>query len=160
HRGNLDAYPFVPLGREIPNVTVSIRDENLAPLPDGEVGELCISGAGLGGGYLHDPTRTAEKFTVAGASCPRPSQGRTAPPNSPLQAPGSPLYRTGDLARRLPCGLYEFRGRADHQVKINGFRIELGEIEIALSRHPQVREVVVLAHDHRLIAHIQGDASP
>ncbi len=140
HRGNLDACSFVPLGREIPNVAVSIRDENLAPLPEGETGELCISGAGLGGGYLHDPVRTAERFISSQSS--------------------TPLYRTGDLARRLPCGLYEFRGRADHQVKINGFRIELGEIEIALSRHPQVREAIVLARDNRLIAHIQGDPTP
>jgi amino acid adenylation domain-containing protein len=131
HRGNLDDHGFVPLGREIPNVEVSIRDESLAPLPDGEIGELCISGAGVGGGYLNDPARTAEMFTAD-------------------------LYRTGDLAKRLPDGILEFRGRADHQVKVNGFRIELGEIEIALNQHDMVREAVVIAGDNRLIAHIQG----
>jgi amino acid adenylation domain-containing protein len=133
HRGNLDAFGFVPLGREIPNVTVSIRGEDLAPLPDGETGELCIGGAGVGGGYLHDPERTADRF-VGG------------------------IYRTGDLAKRLPCGTYEFRGRADHQVKVNGFRIELAEIEIALQDHESVREAVVTAHGDRLVAHVQGDA--
>lgn len=133
HRGNLDDFPFVPLGREIPKVQVSILDESLAPLPDGEIGELCISGAGVGGGYLNDPARTAESFT------------------------GS-VYRTGDLAKRLPSGILEFRGRADHQVKVNGFRIELGEIEIALNQHDAVREAVVIASNNRLIAHIQGTA--
>ncbi|MDB6080623.1 MAG: amino acid adenylation protein [Akkermansiaceae bacterium] len=133
HRGNLDDFPFVPLGREIPNVRVSIRDVDSLVLPDGEVGELCISGAGLGGGYLGDPTRTAERFV----------QHHT-------------LYRTGDLAKRLPDGTLEFRGRADHQVKVNGFRIELGEIEIVLSRHPAVREAVVLASGGLLTAHVQG----
>ena len=136
HRGNLDDFPFVPLGREIPNVTVSIRDEDLAPVPDGEIGELCIAGAGLGGGYLGDPEKTRRAFALAHS-----------------------LYRTGDLARRLPCGTLEFRGRADHQVKVNGYRIELGEIEIALGQHEQVREAVVLAHEGRLIAHVQGDAT-
>lgn len=136
HRGNLDDFPFVPLGREIPNVTVTIRDEDLAPVPDGELGELCIAGAGLGGGYLGDPEKTRRAFALAHS-----------------------LYRTGDLARRLPCGTLEFRGRADHQVKVNGFRIELGEIEIALGRHDGVREAVVLAQDGRLIAHVQGSAS-
>lgn len=136
HRGNLDDFPFVPLGREIPNVTVTIRDEDLAPVPDGELGELCIAGAGLGGGYLGDPEKTRHAFALAHS-----------------------LYRTGDLARRLPCGTLEFRGRADHQVKVNGFRIELGEIEIALGQHVQVREAVVLAQDGRLIAHVQGNAS-
>jgi iturin family lipopeptide synthetase A len=133
HRGNLDDFGFVPLGREIPNVTVTIRDEDLAILPDGELGELCISGAGLGAGYLNDPERTARAFALAGGT-----------------------YRTGDLARRLPCGTLEFRGRADHQVKVNGFRIELGEIEIALGAHEAVREAVVIAKDGRLIAHVQG----
>jgi hypothetical protein len=51
----------------------------------------------------------------------------------------------------------EFRGRADHQVKMNGFRIELGEIEIALSSHPGVREAVVISDGERLIAHVQGE---
>jgi amino acid adenylation domain-containing protein len=136
HRGNLDDFPFVPLGREIPNVMVTIRDEDLAPLPDGELGELCIAGAGLGAGYIGDPEKTRRAFALAHS-----------------------LYRTGDLARRLPCGTLEFRGRADHQVKVNGYRIELGEIEIALGQHDQVREAVVLARDGRLIAHVQGSAS-
>ncbi len=133
HRGNLDDFHFVPLGREIPHVQVSIRNESLATLTVGEIGELCISGAGLGGGYLNDPARSAEAFT------------------------GS-IYRTGDLAIRHPSGILEFRGRADHQVKVNGFRIELGEIEIALNQHPAVREAVVLASNNRLIAHLQGTA--
>ena len=136
HRGNLDDFLFVPLGREIPNVTVTIRDEDLAPLPDGKVGELCIAGASLGGGYLGDPEKTRRAFALAHS-----------------------LYRTGDLARRLPCGTLEFRGRADHQVKVNGFRIELGEIEIALGQHDLVREAVVLAQDGRVIAHVQGDST-
>ncbi len=131
HRGNLDDFPFVPLGSEIPNVEVTIRDEFLNRVPDGESGELCISGAGVGGGYLNDPDRTSEVFT------------------------GS-LYRTGDLATRHPSNILEFRGRADHQVKVNGFRIELGEIEIALNQHEQVREAVVVAIGNRLIAHVRG----
>lgn len=134
-RANLHDFPFVPLGREIPNVTVTIRDEDLATIPDGTLGELCISGAGLGGGYLGDPERSAKAFALAGA-----------------------LYRTGDLAVRLPCGTLEFRGRVDHQVKVNGFRIELGEIEIALGLHPAVTEAVVTAKDGRLTAHVRGTA--
>jgi len=133
HRGNLDDFPFVPLGREIPNVRISVRNEVMEALADGDLGELCISGAGVGGGYLNDPVRTAESFT-----------------NS--------VYRTGDLAKRHPSGILEFRGRADHQVKVNGFRIELGEIEIALNQHESVREAVVLATQNRLTAFVQGTA--
>ncbi|MGL4401228.1 MAG: non-ribosomal peptide synthetase [Luteolibacter sp.] len=132
HRGNLDDHSFVPLGREIPNVTVSILDDSQAQLQDGEIGELCISGAGLGAGYLNDAAKTGAAFT------------------------GS-VYRTGDLAKRHPSGVLEFRGRADHQVKVNGFRIELGEIEIALKGHESVREAIVVAVNNRLIAHVQGE---
>ena len=134
HRGNLDQFPFVPLGLEIPNVQVSIRDEDLSLLKDGETGELCIGGAGVGGGYLHDPEKTADRF-VGG------------------------IYRTGDLAKKLSCGTFEFRGRADHQVKVNGFRIELGEIEIALNDLDGVTEAVVTASENKLTAHIQGTAN-
>ena len=134
HRGNLDEFPFVPLGRNIPDVEITIRDEDLSTLPDGETGELCISGAGVGGGYLHDPQRSADRFING-------------------------TYRSGDLAKRLPCGTFEFRGRADHQVKVNGFRIELGEIEIALNDHDAVREAIVTACENKLTAHIQGSAT-
>lgn len=134
HRGNLDEFAFVPLGLEIPNVEVSIRDENLGILKDGETGELCIGGAGVGGGYLYDPEKTADRFVNG-------------------------IYRTGDLAKKLPCGTFEFRGRADHQVKVNGFRIELGEIEIALNDLAGVTEAVVTASDNKLTAHIQGTAN-
>lgn len=140
-RGNLDVFPFVPLGTEIPNVRVSIRDENLNLLPDGEIGELCITGEGVGGGYLHDAERTASRFV-----------------GMDNQAPCPKLYRTGDLAKRLPCGTYEFRGRADHQVKVNGYRVELGEIELALNEHPDVTEAVVTAAGGFLTAHVKGTA--
>jgi len=133
HRGNLDEHSFVPLGKEIPNVEVSLRDSSFEIVPDGEIGEICISGAGVGAGYLHDPVRTAEVF-IDGS------------------------YRTGDLGKRHPSQIIEFRGRADHQVKINGFRIELGEIEIALQQHEGVKEAVVLVNGNRLIAHVQGNS--
>jgi len=55
----------------------------------------------------------------------------------------------GDRVRFLAEGNIEFLGRIDHQVKLRGFRIELGEIEAALSAHPAIREVVVLARGGR-----------
>lgn len=141
HKGNLDAFPFVPLGTEIPNVRVSIRDEQLNPLPDGETGELCITGEGVGGGYLHDTARTADRFV-----------------GLDLHAPCPKLYRTGDFAKCLPCGTFEFRGRADHQAKVNGYRVELGEIEIVLNEHPGVTESIVTAKSGGLTAHVKGTA--
>lgn len=129
-RTNVDAHAYVPIGRPIPNVGVGIMDDALRLLPPGELGELCITGIGVGGGYLHDPARTAERFVAN--PCPN-------------CLPGDRLYRTGDLARINADGVIEFRGRMDQQVKVRGFRIELGEIEQALAAHPSVREAVVTA---------------
>ena len=58
---------------------------------------------------------------------------------------GGQLYRTGDRGRYLPDGNIEFIGRIDNQVKIRGYRIELGEIEAVLTKHPAVKDCVVVA---------------
>jgi acyl carrier protein len=73
----------------------------------------------------------------------------------------SRLYRTGDLARFLPERDIEYLGRIDHQVKIRGFRIEPEEIEANLTRHPAVRESIVIAQkqdtETTLVAYLVTD---
>ena len=141
-----DNHRDVPIGRPIANTSAVILDPDLRPVPVGEPGELCISGAGLARGYLNRPELTAEKFIAS--------------PFSP-QASGR-LYRTGDMARCLPDGNFEFLGRFDDQVKIRGFRVELGEIEAVLNTYPAVQQCVVVAQEapgadrlgKRLVAYI------
>jgi amino acid adenylation domain-containing protein len=132
----------IVVGRPIRNTQVHILDPSLNPVPAGDVGEICISGAGLARGYLNRPALTTEKFLrhpLAG-----PPDGR--------------LYRTGDLGRLRGRDI-EVLGRVDRQIKIDGFRIEPGEIESALARHPRVRHAIVRAvergpGDVRLVAYI------
>ena len=104
-------------------------DDDLNPTPVGIEGELCIGGEGLTLGYLNRSELTAEKFI------PHPYSNK----------PGERLYRTGDIVRYRSDGIFAFVGRRDGQVKIRSIRIELGEIESVLSRHPKVREAVILA---------------
>jgi amino acid adenylation domain-containing protein/FkbM family methyltransferase len=120
-----------PIGRPISNTRVYLLDQQMEPVVPGAVGELYLGGAGLARGYLGRPEITAERFV----------------PNPFTAEGGGRLYRTGDLAKYRAAGELEYVGRVDHQVKVRGYRIELGEIEAALSQHPSVRDVVVVARD-------------
>ncbi|GAB3768753.1 hypothetical protein GCM10028818_03690 [Spirosoma horti] len=129
--GNPANWPHLPtIGRVIDNVSLYIVDEQLALLPDGDVGELCFSGACLAEGYLNQPALTDEKFISLSAATP-PER----------------VYRTGDLGRFLPDGTIEFLGRRDDQVKIRGHRVELGEIEVILNHTTGIKQAVVMARE-------------
>jgi len=143
--------PNVPIGRPLGNVEAYILNQHLQPVSVGEPGELHLGGEGLARGYLNRPDLTAEQFI----------------PNPFSPNPAARLYKTGDLVRYRPDGNLEFLGRVDNQVKIRGFRIEPGEIEAALSRHPAVGGVVVLARADeaspglkRLVAYLTLNTSP
>ncbi|WZB70730.1 AMP-binding protein [Achromobacter xylosoxidans] len=49
----------VTIGTPLPNYGMLIRGEDGAVLPQGQVGELCITGPGVAGGYLGRPELTA-----------------------------------------------------------------------------------------------------
>ncbi|MCX6584763.1 MAG: amino acid adenylation domain-containing protein [Candidatus Aminicenantes bacterium] len=125
------AHPVI--GKPIANAGIYILGKDLDLLPVGAPGELCISGAGVGVGYLNRPELTAEKFIHFH--------------HSSFIIHHLKLYRTGDLARWLPNGTIEFLGRIDTQVKIRGYRVELGEIESRLAKHPAVEEAVVVVKE-------------
>ncbi len=118
------------IGVPIPDMQVYLLDDQGRPVPAGEVGEICVGGAGVARGYLNRPELNAERFV----------------PDPFSETPGARMYRSGDLARLLPDGEVEYLGRGDAQVKIQGFRIELGEIEAAIAGHARIREARVVAH--------------
>jgi tyrocidine synthetase III len=132
-----------PIGYPVSNFQLYITGNNGELLPEGAVGEICIAGAGLARGYLHNPELTAEKFI------PNPFSS------------GGKMYRTGDLGRWLPDGSIAFMGRKDNQVKIRGYRIELAEVENALRAHESITAIAVVARadakgDNTLVAYFTG----
>jgi amino acid adenylation domain-containing protein len=114
---------IVPIGRVYEGLSMLVVDEDLAIVPDGEVGELCVAGPQTFPGYLEDPQRTAERTFVRD---------------------GNTYYRTGDRVRLLPSGNLAYVGRVDQQVKVNGYRVELGEVEAALRDVPEVTAAVAI----------------
>ncbi len=116
----------IPIGTPCSGEELLVLDQDRQPVPEGEVGDLYIAGAGLSPGYWRDEEKTAAAFV--------------ADPRDP----GSRIYRTGDLARYGADGQVYFLGRADSQIKSRGYRIELGEIEAALNAIPGIRECAVV----------------
>jgi amino acid adenylation domain-containing protein/non-ribosomal peptide synthase protein (TIGR01720 family) len=136
----------IPIGRPLGNRKAYVLDVFRQPVPVGVAGELYVGGAGVSGGYLHQPELTAEKFV----------------PDPFSHTPGATLYRTGDRARWLQDGTIEYLGRIDDQVKIRGYRIEPGEIEKVLNSLDEVAAgAVVVKHlsatEKRLVSYYVPD---
>ncbi|MDT9691502.1 amino acid adenylation domain-containing protein [Streptomyces sp. P9(2023)] len=120
---------IVSIGSPYPGMAAAVLAEDGSPVPDGESGELCLSGAQVFQGYLDTPEQTERAFHL-------------------IESPDGGLhrwYRTGDLARRTGNGEYGYVGRLDTQVKILGHRIETGEVEAHLLGRKGVAQAVVVA---------------
>lgn len=122
------------VGMPIANTTIRLIDESGDDCPVDVVGEVLISGVGVGAGYLGNVNVNASGFVSSG------STGRA--------------YRTGDLGLWRPDGRLELLGRKDRQIKIRGQRLELGEVEAVLEEHPAVTSAAVVidtARSERLL---------
>ncbi|HYH31365.1 MAG TPA: amino acid adenylation domain-containing protein, partial [Pseudonocardia sp.] len=133
------------IGAAVPGTSAYVLDGALAPVPDGERGELYLAGPHLARGYLGRPGVTAERFVA-----------------DPYGGPGDRMYRTGDVVRRTAGGAIEYLSRDDGQVKIRGHRVELGEVEAGLAALPGVAAAAVLVHSEsgqgRLVGYVVPDA--
>jgi amino acid adenylation domain-containing protein len=120
----------IGLGHVLPNIEVRIFSPLFELQPPGAVGEVCVSGVAVGGGYWNNPRRTAAAFV----------------PDPYSRVPGARMYRVGDVGHMNPEGWFYFHGRNDHQIKVNGTRLELGAIEAAARAHEEVASAACVAY--------------
>ena len=121
----------ITIGKPVANTHIYILDENSKPVPVGVVGEIYISGDGVGKGYLGNAELTAEKFQAD------PFFERKI------------MYRTGDTGLFHSDGNIEFFGRKDFQIKLRGLRIELCEIENVLNGFDGIEHTAVLCRNDK-----------
>lgn len=92
-------------------------------LPQGEIGELVISGPQVSLGYWKNPGATRDCEAVI-------NQIR--------------WWRTGDLAKMDEDGYFYIYDRKRDLIKYKGLRVYAREVEEVLSNHPQIKEVGVV----------------
>lgn len=119
----------IPIGRPVDNLNIYVLDKHGRLCPSGMTGEICVSGIGVGQGYIGLPEKTAAVFA-----------------KDPFDV-SRKMYRTGDAGRWLAAGELEFLGRRDSQVKLFGNRIELSEIEQVILSFNNVKQAVVLVQE-------------
>lgn len=115
-------------GKPVPGYECRIVDQDDAPVPPGEVGNLQIKGETAALFYLHDPERSRRTFI------------------------GEWLH-TGDKYREDEDGYFWHAGRSDDMLKVGGIWVSPVEVESTLIGHEAVLEcaVVGVADDSELI---------
>lgn len=133
----------IPIGTPYNNYRIYIFDENMSPVENGEIGEICVSGPILALGYYGDMERTEKSFVLN--------------PNNNMYP--ERIYRTGDYGRKNSDGILEFCGRIDRQVKHLGHRVELDEIDYAVSKIKGVLENICIFDEtkDKLVLFYVGD---
>lgn len=107
------------VGVPVSGVTLKICDEKGQELPQGESGEVVVSGPNVMLGYFNQPE---EQSQVLKDGC---------------------LY-TGDLGRIDEAGLLWLTSRQKEIIKVGGNRVSAREVEECLLTHPEVVEAAVI----------------
>lgn len=107
-------------GRPFLESRVEVVDDDGQPVPQGEVGEIVVSGADVFAGYWRAPELTAEVL----------QNGR---------------YHTGDLARVDEEGFVYIVDRKKDMVISGGFNVYPSEVEAVLYEHGAVQDACVFA---------------
>lgn len=109
-------------GREIEGYRLRLVDDDGQDVPNGELGELLVSGGSAGDGYWNQ--RAKSRATFAGE-----------------------WTHTGDKYTRDDDGYYYYSGRTDDMFKVSGRWVSPFEVEQSIVAHPAVIEAAVVAHE-------------
>jgi len=99
---------------------VKIVDQTGSEVPQGETGELWITGPGMLLGYYKNPEATSRIF-----------EGK--------------WFKTGDLFKQDENGYYYIVGRIKDMIRRSGENISAKEVENILTSHPQIKSAAVIA---------------
>jgi benzoate-CoA ligase len=110
---------FGTTGKPVPGYELRLVDEAGNPVPDGEQGELQISGETSALCYWNNRARSRSTFLGT-------------------------WTRSGDKYLRDPDGYYVYCGRSDDMLKVSGIYVSPVEVEAALITHPAVLEAAVI----------------
>lgn len=108
------------IGVPIPSTEVEIKDDNGKVVPTGEVGEICIRGPQVMGGYWNRPEETAKVMTADG------------------------YFKTGDLGFMTEEGFVKIVDRKKDMILVSGFNVYPNEIEDVIAQHPKVLELAAI----------------
>jgi fatty-acyl-CoA synthase len=101
-----------------------IDPETLADLPEGESGEIAISGPQVFKGYWKRPEATADAF---------------------FERDGRRYFRSGDMGRVDEAGYYFMTDRLKRMINASGFKVWPAEVEALMFRHPAIQEACIIA---------------
>ncbi|MEO6881037.1 MAG: AMP-binding protein [Mycobacteriaceae bacterium] len=107
------------VGVPVNNTIVRILDDDGAPVPLGEVGEICAEGPQVVLGYWGKPEETAHAL------------------------PGRVLH-SGDVGFMTPQGWVFIVDRKKDMINASGYKVWPREVEDVLYEHPSVREAAVV----------------
>ena len=111
----------------IPFMSVDSRvvdPETLQELPQGESGEIVMSGPQIFKGYWKRPEATASAF---------------------FERDGKSFFRSGDMGRIDEEGYFFMTDRLKRMINASGFKVWPAEVEALMFKHPAIQEACIIS---------------
>jgi fatty-acyl-CoA synthase len=113
------------LGMPLYDVDSRVIDtQTLLEVPQGEAGEIIVSGPQIMQGYWNNPGATQDAF---------------------IERDGKRFLRTGDIAMIDEDGYFFMVDRLKRMINASGFKVWPAEVEALLYHHPAIREACIIA---------------